>query len=78
MKLLVRIGKRSPEWRLLKDLEGEKPAKIEQRKVQGLEGEPQVKQTALLAGPVYIGPAQGEKIKKKKYICGAAKLFDVF
>ena len=34
--------------------------KIEQRKVQGQEGGPQVKQTTLLAGPVYIGQAQGE------------------
>ena len=34
----------------------EKPVKIEQRKVQG----PQVKQTTLLAGPIYIGQAQGE------------------
>ena len=33
----------------------EKPVKIEQRKVQG----PQVKQTALLASPIYIGQAQG-------------------
>ena len=33
----------------------EKPAKIEPRKVR----EPQVKQTALLASPVYIGQAQG-------------------
>ena len=34
----------------------EKPAKIEKRKVRG----PQVKQTTLLAGPIYIGQAQGE------------------
>ena len=39
----------------------EKLSKIEQRKVGGLEWEPQVKQTALLAGPIYIGQAQGEK-----------------
>ena len=39
----------------------EKPVKIEQRKVQGPEWEPQVKQTALLDGPIYIGEAQGEK-----------------
>ena len=39
----------------------EKPMEIEQRKVQGLEGGPQVEQTALLAGPIYIGQAQGEE-----------------
>ena len=44
----------------------EKPVKIEQRKVQGSEWEPQVKQTALLAGPIYIGQAQGEKTNKKE------------
>ena len=45
----------------------EKPAKLEQRKVRGLEWEPQVKQTALLASPIYIGQAQegGEKTHKK-------------
>ena len=40
--------------------EREKPVKIEQRKVRG------VKQTALLAGPIYIGQAQGKKKKKHK------------
>ena len=39
----------------------EKPVKIEQRKVQGPEWGPQVKQKTLLAGPIYIGQAQGEK-----------------
>ena len=39
----------------------EKPAKIEQRKVWEPEWGPQVKQTTLLAGPIYIGQAQGEK-----------------
>ena len=39
----------------------EKPVKIEQRKVQGPEWGPQVKQTALLASPVYIRQAQGEE-----------------
>ena len=39
----------------------EKPAKIEQRKVQGLERGPQVEQTALLDSPIYIGQAQGEE-----------------
>ena len=38
----------------------EKPARIEQRKVQGPEWGPQVKQTALQAGPIYTGQAQGE------------------
>ena len=42
----------------------EKPAKIEQKKVRGLEWGPQVKQTTLLAGPIYIRQAQGEKKKK--------------
>ena len=44
----------------------EKPTKTEQRKVQGLEGGPRVKQKALLANPVYIGQAQGEEKKHKK------------
>ena len=35
----------------------EKPVKIEQRKV----GEQSEYQTALLASPIYIGQAQGEK-----------------
>ena len=39
----------------------EKPAKIEQRKVQLLEWRPQAEQTALLASPTYIGQAQGEE-----------------
>ena len=43
----------------------EKPVKIEQRKAQGPEWEPQVKQAALLAGPIYIGQAQREKTYKK-------------
>ena len=42
---------------------GEKPAKIEQRKVWGPEWEPPVKQTAFLASPVYIGQGQGEEKK---------------
>ena len=39
----------------------ENPMKIEQRKVQGPEWEPQVKEIALLASPVYIEQAQGEE-----------------
>ena len=39
----------------------EKPMKTEQKKVRGPEGGPQVKQTTLLAGPIYIGQAQGER-----------------
>ena len=39
----------------------EKPAKIEQRQVWGPEWGPQVEQTALLAGPIYIEQAQGEE-----------------
>ena len=49
----------------------EKPTKIEQRKVQGLEWEPQVKQTALLASPIYIGQAQREE---KKHVKRRAKI----
>ena len=48
----------------------EKPTKIEQRKVWGLEWGLQVKQTALLARPVYTGQAQGEE---KKHIKRGAK-----
>ena len=44
----------------------EKPVKIEQRKVRGPECGPQVKQTALLARPVYTGQAQEEKKTYKK------------
>ena len=44
----------------------QKPMKLEQRKVQGLEWGPQVKQTALLASLFYIGQAQGEEKKHKK------------
>ena len=43
----------------------EKPMKIEQRKVRGLEWGPQVKQTAL-ASPICIGQAQGEEKKRMK------------
>ena len=49
----------------------EKPTKMEQRKVWGLEWEPQVKQTALLASPIYIGKAQKEE---KKHIKRGAKI----
>ena len=44
----------------------EKPTKIEQRKVRGQEREPQVKQIALLAGPVYMGQAQRQKNIKRR------------
>ena len=40
--------------------------KIEQRKVQAPEWEPQVKQTALMASPIYIGQAQEEEKKQKE------------
>ena len=43
----------------------QKPMKIEQRKVRGPEWGPQVKQTRLLAGPIYTGQAQGEKNIKR-------------
>ena len=51
--------------------EREKPVKIEQRKVWGPEWGSQVKQTALLASPIYIGQAQGEE---KKHIKEKPKL----
>ena len=44
----------------------EKPTKIEQRKVRGPEWGPQVKQTALLASPLYIRQAQGTEKNHKK------------
>ena len=44
----------------------EKPTKIEQRKVWGMEWGPQVKQTALLPSPIYIGQDGGEKAYKKR------------
>ena len=40
--------------------EREKPAKIEQKKVQGPEWGPRVKQTTLLADQIYIEQAQVE------------------
>ena len=43
-----------------------KPVKIEQRKVRGPELGLQVKQTALLASPIYLGLAQGEEKKAHK------------
>ena len=54
----------------------EKPVKIEQRKVWGPEWESQVKQTTLLARPVYIGQAQGEERKHIKR--GASLLLTSF
>ena len=44
----------------------EKPMKTEERKVWGLEWEPEVKQTALLASPNYIGQAPGRRETYKK------------
>ena len=56
--------------------------KIKQRKVRGPEG-PQVKQTALLASPIYIGQAPGEEEKKIKrgakigrWLCFSLSLLD--
>ena len=60
-----------------KRLGREKPAKIEQRKVRGLDGGPRAEQTALLASPVYIGQAQGEgkkTYKKRSQRAGALSL----
>ena len=39
----------------------EKPAKIEQRKVFGRKEGPQVKQTTLLPGPIYLRQALGQR-----------------
>ena len=46
--------------------------KIEQRKVQGLQREPQERQTVLLASPIYIGKAPVEE--EKIYIKRGAKI----
>ena len=55
-------------WTELKRQGREKPTKIEQKKVLGQEWGPQVKQTTLLAGPIYTGQAQGDKhIKRGHY-----------
>ena len=43
----------------------EKPVKMEQRQVRGPEWGLQVKQTALLASPIYTGQAQGEERGEK-------------
>ena len=53
----------------------EKPTKIEERKVRGLECEPQVEQTAILASLIYIGQAQG--LEKKKNVKRRAKGLEV-
>ena len=56
--------------------------KIEQRKVWGPEWGPQVKQTALLASPVYIGQSQQEEKKRinrgAKIELGVSLLFTYF
>ena len=58
--------------------EREKHAKIEQRKVQELELEPQVEQTALLASPIYIRQAQVEgKKQTNKHIKRGAKVLSL-
>ena len=44
---------------------------MEEKKLRGLEWEPQVKQTALLASPIYIVQAQGEE---KKHVKRGAKI----
>ena len=51
----------------------EKPVKIEQRKVLGPECGPQVKQTAVLASPIYIGQTQGEEKEKKESVLGSLR-----
>ena len=60
----------------------EKPVKIEHRKVEGPEWELQVKQTALLASPVYIGQTLAEEKKRikrgAKIEMGASHLFASF
>ena len=52
-----------------------KEEKTEQRKGRGPEWGPQVEQTALLAGPGYIGQAQGEEETYKKRSQRARALF---
>ena len=44
----------------------EKPTKMEQKKIQGLEWEPQVKHTALLASQFTYGRLRGRGEKKNK------------
>ena len=44
----------------------EKPAKMEQKKIQGPGVRTSVKQTALLASPIYIGQAQVEERETKQ------------
>ena len=44
----------------------EKPMKKEQMKVRGPEWEPQAKEIALLASPIYIGQARGERRKHER------------
>ena len=59
---------------------GEKPAKIEHRKVWGPEWGPQVKQTALRASPIYMRQAQeeGKKHKKRSENWARGSLFTSF
>ena len=56
---------------VVKRQRSEKPVKIEHMMVQGPEREPQVKQTALLASPIYTGQTQAEE---KKHIKRTAKV----
>ena len=44
----------------------EKPAKMKQKKIQGLGWEPQVKQTALLDSPIYIVSEEQKKHTKRE------------
>ena len=44
----------------------EKPTKMEQKKIQGLEWEPQVKHTALLVSQFTYGRLRGRGKKNKK------------
>ena len=46
---------------MLKDKERKKPTKMEQKKIQKPESEPQVKQAALLANQIYTRQAQGKE-----------------
>ena len=68
--LLVVLGnmhsKKESKAAVAKRQRRENPTKIEQMKVQRWKWEPHVKQTALLASPVYIGQAQGEEEKTYK------------
>ena len=63
--------KKESKQQWLKYKERKKPTKMEQKKIQNPESEPQVKQAALLANQIYTRQAQGEETK---YIERGAKI----